>query len=128
MFIYYTVCYFTAIFYAVARQISMLFIENKISVFCITNCVRNATNIRSVFQVRHTLNKTIHITVTQERAQQSLQVEPGVCIKPVLNWASICSRTYLGVFVELRRSYIRAPKSFARNVVGTFAQFDEHCL
>ena len=32
---YYTVCYLTGIFYAVVRQISMLFIDNKISVFCI---------------------------------------------------------------------------------------------
>ena len=32
---YYTVCYVTGIFYAVVRQISMLFIDNKISVFCI---------------------------------------------------------------------------------------------
>ena len=31
---YYTVCYFTCIFYAVVRQISMLFIDNKDSVFC----------------------------------------------------------------------------------------------
>ena len=31
----YTVCYLTGIFYAVVRQISMLFIDNKISVFCI---------------------------------------------------------------------------------------------
>ena len=31
---YYTVCYFTCIFYAVVRQISMLFIGNKDSVFC----------------------------------------------------------------------------------------------
>ena len=34
MFMYYTVCYFTGIFYAVVRQISMLFIDNNISVFC----------------------------------------------------------------------------------------------
>ena len=27
-------CYFTGIFYAVVRQISMLFIDNKDSVFC----------------------------------------------------------------------------------------------
>ena len=33
MFMYYTVCYFTGIFYAVVRQISMLFINNK--KFCI---------------------------------------------------------------------------------------------
>ena len=33
----YTVCYLTGIFYAVVRQISMLFIDNKISVFCILN-------------------------------------------------------------------------------------------
>ena len=33
MFIYYyTVCYFTCIFYAVVRQVSMLFIDNKDSV------------------------------------------------------------------------------------------------
>ena len=32
MFMYYTICYFTGIFYAVVRQISMLFIDNKISV------------------------------------------------------------------------------------------------
>ena len=32
---YYSVCYLTGIFYAVVRQISMLFIDNKISVFCI---------------------------------------------------------------------------------------------
>ena len=31
---YYTVCYFTCIFYAVIRQVSMLFIDNKDSVFC----------------------------------------------------------------------------------------------
>ena len=34
MFMYYTVCYFTGIFYAVVRQISMLFIGNQDSVFC----------------------------------------------------------------------------------------------
>ena len=32
---YYTACYFTCIFYAVARQISVLFIDSKDSVFCI---------------------------------------------------------------------------------------------
>ena len=31
----YTVCYLTGIFYAVIREISMLFIDNKIYVFCI---------------------------------------------------------------------------------------------
>ena len=31
---YYTVCYLTGIFYAVVRQISVLFIDNEISVFC----------------------------------------------------------------------------------------------
>ena len=35
MFRYYTVCYFTGIFYAVVRQLSVLFIDNKDSVFCI---------------------------------------------------------------------------------------------
>ena len=32
---YYTVCYFTCTFYAVVRHISMLFIDNEDSVFCI---------------------------------------------------------------------------------------------
>ena len=32
---YYAVCYFTCIFYAVVRQISLLFIDNKDTVFCI---------------------------------------------------------------------------------------------
>ena len=32
---YYIVCYLTGIFYTVVRQISMLFIDNKISVFYI---------------------------------------------------------------------------------------------
>ena len=35
MFMYYTVSYFTGIFCAVVRPISMLFIDNKDSVFCI---------------------------------------------------------------------------------------------
>ena len=37
MFMYYTVCYFIGIFYAVIRQISISFIDNKISVFCLSN-------------------------------------------------------------------------------------------
>ena len=32
--VYYTVCYLTGIFYAVVGQISMLFIDNEMSVFC----------------------------------------------------------------------------------------------
>ena len=36
MFMYYTVCCFTGLFYAVVRQISMLFTDNQDSVFC--NC------------------------------------------------------------------------------------------
>ena len=35
MFMYYTLCYFTGLFYAVVRQISMLSIDNNDSVFCI---------------------------------------------------------------------------------------------
>ena len=35
MFMYYTVCYFIGICYAVVRQISVLFIDNTNSVFCI---------------------------------------------------------------------------------------------
>ena len=34
MFMCYTVGYFTGVFYAVAGHISMLFIDNKDSVFC----------------------------------------------------------------------------------------------
>ena len=34
MFMYYTVCYFTGIFKAVVRQISILFTDNKDSLFC----------------------------------------------------------------------------------------------
>ena len=37
MFMYYTVCYFTGIFYAVLKQISMLFIDNKDFVFWTTH-------------------------------------------------------------------------------------------
>ena len=40
---YYTVCHLTGILYAVVRQISMLFIDNKISVFCILYNYRPAT-------------------------------------------------------------------------------------
>ena len=36
---YYTVCYFTGIFYAVVRKISMLFIDNKDFVFCTDSCI-----------------------------------------------------------------------------------------
>ena len=35
MFLYYTVCYFTGMFYAVVRQNFMLLIDNTDSVFCI---------------------------------------------------------------------------------------------
>ena len=42
MLMYYTVCYCTAgIFYAVVRQISMLFIDNGDSVFCKSGVVKN---------------------------------------------------------------------------------------
>ena len=43
---YYTVWYFTGKFYAVVRQISMLFIDSKDSVFCVSWV---ATNARDVF-------------------------------------------------------------------------------
>ena len=35
MFMYYTVCCFTGLFYAIVRHISMLFIDNEDSVLCI---------------------------------------------------------------------------------------------
>ena len=40
----YTVCYFTGIFYAVVREISMLFIDNKHSVFCNTEKMTKQQN------------------------------------------------------------------------------------
>ena len=40
---YYTVCYFTGIFYAVVRQISMLFIDNKDFAFCILDKLKAFT-------------------------------------------------------------------------------------
>ena len=43
MFMYYTVCYFTGIFYAVVRQSSMLFIDNKYSVYH-KSAVRDASH------------------------------------------------------------------------------------
>ena len=42
--LYYTVCYFAGIFYAVVRHISVLFIDNKDSVFCKVLSVRLAQN------------------------------------------------------------------------------------
>ena len=36
MFMYYAVRYVTSLFYAVVRQISMLFIDSEDSVFCLT--------------------------------------------------------------------------------------------
>ena len=44
---YYTVCYLTGTFYAVVRQISMLFIDNKISVFCRYSRKRSGGTIHS---------------------------------------------------------------------------------
>ena len=42
---YYTVCYFTGIIYAVVRHISMLFIDNKDSVFCVSWVTTNARDV-----------------------------------------------------------------------------------
>ena len=42
--------------------------------------------------------------------------------------ANICFVNTFRVFVELRRSYIRGPKSFVQHVLGIFAQFGEPCL
>ena len=44
VFMYYTVRYFTGLFYAVVRQISMLFIENKDSVCCNTLSYKDFAN------------------------------------------------------------------------------------
>ena len=42
---YYTVCYFTGLFYAVVRQISMLFVDNKDSVCWRKKCALNAKGL-----------------------------------------------------------------------------------
>ena len=47
MFMYYTVCYFTGIFYAFVRQISMLFTDNKDFVFFMAACVRSIAQLLS---------------------------------------------------------------------------------
>ena len=54
--------------------------DSSVSFCNITNCVRNVTNMRSVFLYQHTLNNTIHTRTTQERAGQSLQTEHGVYV------------------------------------------------
>ena len=82
------------------------------------------------------------------RAEEHAMHVTGVAthtLKPVLNWANVCSRTKLEVFGkpswfligrpflheaswEFCQRYTRGPKSFTEHVLGTFALFDEHCL
>ena len=45
IFMYYTMCYFTGLFYAVVRQISMLFVDNKDSVCWQKKCALNAKGL-----------------------------------------------------------------------------------
>ena len=47
----YTAYYFTGIFYADVRQISMLFIDNKDSVFCIMPSMETASTMRILWCV-----------------------------------------------------------------------------
>ena len=75
MFMYYTVCYCTGIFYAVVRQISMLVIDNKDSVFTIAKlailksqfCVNSVSKSWSVFlqssMIHQTCKLVAHIFV-----------------------------------------------------------------
>ena len=73
------------------------------------------------------------------------KINKSPTVKPIFNWAKVCSRTYLEVFGkpswflfgqtflrkpswEYSSKYIRGPKSFAQHVLGTFALFDEHYL
>ena len=52
MFMYYAVSYFTGIFYAVVRQISMLFIDSKDSVlFCSVHLVGSVYMLQSLLTV-----------------------------------------------------------------------------
>ena len=72
---YYTVCYCTGIFYAVVRQISMLVIDNKDSVFTIAKlailksqfCVNSVSKSWSVFlqssMIHQTCKLVAHIFV-----------------------------------------------------------------
>ena len=63
------------------KKSCMCMLNDSLVSFCnITNCVGNATNMRYVFLVRHTLNNTIHTRMTQDCAGQSLQIEPGVYV------------------------------------------------
>ena len=57
---YYTVRYFTCIFYAVVRQISMLFIDNKYSVL---GCFTHVMCIYRFITVLILITITISITV-----------------------------------------------------------------
>ena len=64
---YYTVCYLTGIFYAVVRQISMFFIDNKISVFCILyeNMNSNILDLGGRRGKSSTVTTTRHVTASQ---------------------------------------------------------------
>ena len=55
---YYTVCYFTCIFYAVVRQISILFIDNTDSVFCIKTTTTTFSTITTWGLVVVTVRRT----------------------------------------------------------------------
>ena len=54
MFMYYTVCYFTGIVYPVVRQISMLFMGNKDSVFCLKKYIKITMTMSDQKQVHVT--------------------------------------------------------------------------
>ena len=54
--------------------------DSSVSFCNITNCAGNVTNMRSVFHSRHIFNNTIHTRMTQEGAEQSLQIEHGVYV------------------------------------------------
>ena len=82
---YYTVYYFTGIFYAVVRQISMLFIDNKDSVFCLYSV--STTRFSLHFLVIWTLPFPVSTECKMGNAQGTvncLTTECMVCI--VVEW------------------------------------------
>ena len=90
---YYTVCYFTCIFYAVVSQISILFIDNKDSVFCIlyktTAAVKFAGSprvtehfLRSGKVSRHGQNGYRFITLVQQSQEDQITTHTSTKVTP----------------------------------------------
>ena len=68
---YYTVCYFTCIFYAIVRQISMLFIYNKDSLLCILYCQHCSCHHVASDDVMYHVSEINHLTWNMEDLKES---------------------------------------------------------